>query len=401
MSTQLIIPTNTANLLRYTQTHSAPASITHLSHATQINNRLKGNSNKVLTLKQRWDDAMAACSKSQRAAYKQLLSAAKAEFKRRNPHLKKSSDLKLVIAHELPCLDIYVDDSMQRMLIMKWVLEIINDFLESMVMPIQVYKDATTGKYHAWDSQHTAIALWLIATEIFGEDPSTIKFPVNISQSTNKAQIRSNFVRHNGGKGKLRLDLIDIFIQMVLGVRLDGNNDPEWIKAEEKQQHLERYDLFVTAAKFNDTHLPGAITRLQEINKMSPESVRWLCRYLSKVGCDMRPAEEKEVTMMGQFFDQCYKSKIKVDDSYIDLLADTALILWNADFNENGLFWNKAGVAYKNWHKAMKIGLRSRFSKEPVHGMPFLMAQLQKSFALPIPSITTSSEFVPNQKDLF
>jgi hypothetical protein len=309
--------------------------------------------------------------------------------------------MKLVMAQFLPLADIHIDDTMQRTLSIKWVLTIINDFIESMVVPIQIYKDSITGKHHAWEGQHTALSLWIIATEIFGEDPSKVLIPVNIYHSNLKAQIRNNFIKHNGGDGKLPLDLIDIFIQMVYGVRIDGSKDPDWIKAEATQRHIEEHDLFVTAAKFNDAHLPGAISRLHEINKMDPEAVGWLCRYLSKVGCDSRPADEKEMVMMGTFFDRCHRHKIKVDDAYIDQLAHTVLFLWKGDFDKNGPFWAKADVAYKNWHSSMGIPTFARFSREAVHGIPFLMAQLRKSFPLPIPNITTSSEFVPDAKDLF
>jgi hypothetical protein len=372
------------------------------TYAAIVNAKRKSNQNNIFTLKDRWDDAMNSLTASQKAAFDMLLKAAKAEFKRRHPNLKSFSDMRLVSARLLPLSEVNIDDTMQRMLIIKWVLTIMNNFTESMVVPVQVYKDSITGKYHAWDGQHTALALYLIATEIFGEDPATVQIPVNISHSTLKSEIRDNFIKHNGGEGKQPLDPIDIFIQMVFGVRIDSSKDPSWITAEAKQQQLEKHDLFVTADKFNDAHLPGAISRLQEINKMDVEAVGWLCRYLSKVGCDHRPADEKEMVMMGAFFDQCHKSKIKVDDAYIDLLADTALMLWNADFDPTGPFWAKAGIAYKRWHKAMNIPTNyACFKKEFNQGMPFLMAQLRKSFALPVPNITTSSAFVPAASDLF
>lgn len=418
MSNQVQAPTHTAAQLNMIygvnpvngQTNLPPhlkAALTaqprsNKTYASTVNAKRKSNQNNIFTLKGRWDDAINSLTASQQTAFNQLLKSAKAEFKRRHPTFKFFSDMKLVMAQELPLAEIHIDDTMQRMLIIKWVLTIMNDFTESMVVPVQVYKDSITGKYHAWDGQHTALALYLIATEIFGEDPATAQIPVNIYHSTLKSEIRNNFIKHNGGDGKQPLDLIDIFIQMVFGVRIDNSKDPSWITAEAKQQQLEKHDLFVTAAKFNDAHLPGAISRLQEINKMDVEAVGWLCRYLSRVGCDHRPADEKEMVMMGAFFDRCHKSKIKVDDAYIDLLADTALMLWNADFDPQGPFWAKAEIAYKRWHSAMNIPTSyARFSKELNQGMPFLMAQLRKSFALPIPNIATSSEFVPAAGDLF
>ena len=46
-----------------------------------------------------------------------------------------------------------------------------------MVMPIQVYKEEGDD-WIAWDGQHTAITLYIIATKVFGERPQTINIPL-------------------------------------------------------------------------------------------------------------------------------------------------------------------------------------------------------------------------------
>ncbi len=391
----------TSNLPLAVQAALKAPPVVNTSYAALINAQRNINAGNILTIKQRWDETFNAATLSQQTMFKHLLAAAKAEFRRRNPKLKKFTEINLVQAQSLYLTDIYIDTTMQRDLTIEWVLTMLNSFVQTMVVPIQVYKDSVTGQYHAWDGQHTVILLWLIATDLFGQDPATIQIPVNIYSSTTKAEIRNNFIQHNGGKGKLPLDLIDTFLQKVYGVRIDGSKDPDWIEAEKKQQQLEKHNLFVTAAKFNNTDMPGAITRLPEINKLSPVAVGWLCQYLSKVGCDARPADEKEMVMMGMFFDRCYKAKIKVTDTYIDDLANVALMLWGADFDKNGAFWAKADTAYKNWHASLNVDNDARFNKQPVHGMPFLMAQLRKSFPRPIPNIITGSEFAPDAGDLF
>ena len=283
-----------------------------------------------------------------------------------------------------------------------------------MVVPIQVYKD-TNGVMQAWDGQHTLLTLWIIATQIFDEDPNTLTIPINLYKSNQKSEMRHSFISHNGGDGKLKLDAIDIFEQQVFGIRVDKSTNPDWAETEQKQTYLEEHGLFVTAAKFGDTHMPGAITRLQEINKMHPISVKWLSQYLSAVGCTTRPAVEKEVVMMGYFFDKCRIAKINVTDSYIAKLANVTTSLWGADFSPTSRFWVKAERAYKNWHTIVNTKLDAngkeietsgkkiepRFDKNPPQGMPFLLAQLKKSFDGAVFESQSSSEFTPAVTDLF
>jgi hypothetical protein len=214
--------------------------------------------------------------------------------------------------------------------------------------------------------------------------------------------MRANFISLNSKEGKKQLELIDIFEQQVFGVRVDGSMNPIWIEAERKQQHIERHGLFVTAKKFGDEDQPGAITRLQEINKLSSDSVDWLCEYLAHSTKLARPVEEKEMVMMAHFFDRCRLANIAVDSKYIASIAAVIENLFNGDFSPMGQFWTKAGIAYQNWHAVNSYSHSgARFNKEPVHGFPFLIAQLQKSFNGSLPRSDSKSEFWPDQKDLF
>jgi hypothetical protein len=145
---------------------------------------------------------------------------------------------------------------MQRLLRQLWSIEIVNKFRGLKVRPIQVYKpDPTKDEYVAWDGQHTLVALWIIATQIFGEDPDKIMIPVNLYRTNDKAEMRDSFIGHNGGEYQEQLDQFDKIEQIVYGVRVDGSKNPEWLKIEEKQSVVESYDLFLTKADFGDADL--------------------------------------------------------------------------------------------------------------------------------------------------
>lgn len=382
------------------------------SYAAVRNKRFSNKNGLSVTIAKRWNDLIAAMTLSEQASVQQQLNNAIAEFKRRMPHVKSWDDLDLVESKTVTMTAIYIDVTIQRLLDVNWVLKILNKFKETMVMPISLYKD-DNGVYHARDGQHTLIMLWLVATKILGLNPDTVQIPVNIYKDKTRSEVRENFITSNSD-GKLPLDAFDIYEQKVTGVRVDNSKNPEWIEAERKQQHIENNGLFITSKKFGDEKQPGAISRLHEINKMSVDAVKNCCEYLKLVGCDKRPVEEKEMVMMGQFFDRCYHAeqkykynkedgdpKVVVNTAFITDLAKITTQLWNADFAPDSVFWKKGAVAYVNWHTTTGINTKPKFLSEPVHGLPFMLACLNKHFPYAIPQNRSTSEFTPAEKDLF
>lgn len=382
------------------------------NYAAIRNKRFSNKQGLSVTIAKRWNDLIAAMTTTEQASVQQQLNNAIAEFQRRMPHVKSWSDLDLVESKTVTMTAIYIDVTIQRLLDVNWVLKILNKFKETMVMPISLYKD-DNGVYHARDGQHTLIMLWLVATKILGENPDNIQIPVNIYKDKTRAEVRENFITSNSD-GKLPLDAFDIYEQKVTGVRVDGSKNPEWLDAERKQQHIENNGLFITAKKFGDDDQSGAISRLHEINKMSVDAVKNCCEYLKLVGCDKRPVDEKEMVMMGQFFDRCYHAEqfyktnkkdnppnVVVTTAFIKDLATTTTKLWDADFAPDSKFWKKGAVAYSNWHKTTGINTKPKFLSEPVHGLPFMLACLNKHFSYVIPENRSTSEFTPDEKDLF
>jgi len=373
------------------------------SYAHSKNARFSSTKSNIRAIEQRWKETYKSLPQHQQQLVDHALAGAVAEFRRRNPNIKKWNQLLLAEAKSVLINNIKIDGTMQRQLDIFWVLKLLNQFMATMVVPIQVYRpDPNKDEYLAWDGQHTIVLLWLIATQILEADLNEIVVPVNLYHSNLKAEMRTNFISLNSKEGKKQLELIDIFEQQVFGVRVDGSKNPIWVEAERKQSYIENHGLFATAKKFGDEDQPGAITRLQEINKLTAESVNWLCEYLAHSTKLSRPVEEKEMVMMAHFFDRCRLANIKVDSTYIASLATVLDNLFNGDFSPIGPFWTKASIAYQNWHAVNSYSQSgARFNKEPVHGFPFLIAQLQKSFGQPVPRSDSKSEFWPDAGDLF
>lgn len=375
--------------------------ITVASYAANKNARFSSTASQIRTIKQRWDETYNSLPSYQQKAVDHALVAAIAEFKRRHPKIKGTKDLKkqLAKAYTVRMSEVCIDDTMQRQLNIAWVLTLLNVFVVTKVIPIQVYQpDPNKTQYLAWDGQHTLVLLWLITTQIFGEKPEDFEIPVNLYSSHQKAEMRGSFIDLNSEEGKRMLDLFDKMEQMIYAVRVDGAKNPLWVTTEEKQQHIESHGLFLTSKKFGDDHMPGAISRVQEIYKNNPEVVSWICTYLVAAGAQNRPVEEKEMVMMSYYFERCFKADIKVTQQYIYDVAGVIKNHWSSDFSPTSTFWTDVKNSYELWHANHGSYSNPRVSKEPLHGYPYLVEQLKKDLSkkkYSFPRSNTSSEFMP------
>jgi len=375
------------------------------SYAADKNARFSNTASNIRSVKERWDETYKNLPLAERQTIDYALEAAVNEFQRRNPTITSFRKLRKELARaiDIKMPQIKIDGTMQRQLDIQWVLKLLNVFVTTKVIPIQVYQpDPKKEEYLAWDGQHTLVLLWLICTQIFAENTTDIEIPVVIYSSHLKPKMRQSFIDLNGPAGKRGLDAFDHFEQMVFGVRIDGSKNPLWILAEQKQTVLESHGLFLTAKKFGDLDEPGAISRAQEVMKYSPEVLGWICDYLVHVGAQTRAVEEKEMVMISYFFESCRLAKITPSKKMIADIAGVAKNHWEADFSPTSIFWAKASNAYKNWHAEHIMYGTPRFSKEPVHGYPFLVKQLVKDLPnYKFPGSRSSSEFNPSTKDLF
>jgi len=359
----------------------------------------------IRTIKQRWDETFNALPVSQQKSINYALSAAIAEFKRRNPHITSTKTLKAQLAksYDVAMSKVAIDETMQRQLNIDWVIYLLNQFVATKVIPIQVYQpDPAQDLFLAWDGQHTLVLLWLIVTQIFGEYPEDFEVPVNVYTSHLKAEMRGSFIDLNSEEGKKMLDLFDKMEQMIYAVRVDRGQNPLWVWMEQKQQIIENHGLFLTSKKFGDDNEAGAISRINEVYKTDLNVLEWLCTYFTEVGCQRRPVEEKEMVMMHYFFDRCRLAKLELTVQQVRDIANVAKIYWKADFSPTSTFWVKSGNAYKNWHDNNVGNGQPRFKKEPMHGYPFL-AEVMKKYVSGLKALRSdsSSEFKPYPSDLY
>ena len=71
--------------------------------------------------------------------------------------------------------------------------------------------------------------------------------------------------------------------------------------------------------------------------------------YWSYLNEERHPAQAKEARQLYEYFDACYTQGITVDDEYCRKLADFTKEYFEADFSENGMFWDKVKISYVNW----------------------------------------------------
>ena len=266
------------------------------SYASRVNAKYSNTASHFQDLKTRWNSTVSLYDPNVVNTINSTLKYRIAGWIKQHPNVKTFRDMPLCRAQTARLSDILIDETMQRQLNISWVLEIIENWRAWQAMPIQVYtvganaspELAYLGKGHlyaSWDGQHTAMAFYIIAVFILGLKAEDVEIPVVIYDVNTKAEIRNNFIESNSESGKKLLDRIDIFQQMVYGVRVDGANYPEWLEVEKKQQYLEAADLFLTDDKFGDANQVGAISRVQDIvdRKTSPEVVRQFCVYAQTI----------------------------------------------------------------------------------------------------------------------
>jgi hypothetical protein len=388
------------------------------TYAAQQNAQYHHTGSKYVDLARRFNDTISGMVRIKQTGARSMISNACNEFQKRYPHIKKFKDLDLAVAGETALSDIYIDITIQRLLNLPWVAEILSKFREPQADPIKLYEVVAGGDleddfppgtklFASWDAQHTAVVYWIIAVMILKEDPKTVKVPSILYKVKNRADIRMNFVNGNSDLGKLRLDSIDLFRQMVLGVRLDGNTNSKWVEAELKQQHLEEADLFVTAEKYGDTHMPGAISRMTEIDKYTSDIIRKFCLYTTTIPTP-RPIDSQEIEIMCAWFNMAKEDGIDYTDDEVVDLGNHLHKLFGGNFHESSPFWQKVRVAYENWHKKYYAALpqqhqpkHMKMSKNWNTGGTFLWHQLNKTWSGRIPSLSNSTPFIPAAKDLY
>lgn len=409
-------------------TPATPApTVASQSYASLVNAQFDNVQSHFVNLKQRWDLTLEAMPLIQRNQVRSALKVALNNFRKRHPGVKSFQDpnFRLCKAQSLELGRILIDTTMQRQLNVYWVIKIIDEFSAWRAWPIQVYRVLNNqGEladhdlqelYASWDGQHTAMALYLIATMEMGLDAAETFVPVVIYDVNSKSEIRENFIKGNSPEGKKLLDPIDFWYQMVYGVKCDDNQNPEWQQVAAKQALLTQYDLFVTDDKLQNTHEIGAITRVKDLmdSKVTVEQMRQLCVYLRHVlDRTPRPVNTKELPIILGFLRMA--TYLRYSDDQIRGLADLCLDLFDGDFDEAGPYWDRVGRAYLNWwdrhYENVDVSLRPaqpRLNKDWMQGGAFFWHQLRKSWRdsdgnpVTMPQLSIATQFMPSREDLF
>lgn len=398
----------------------APSTVA-TSYADMQNARYSNHQSNLVDLVTRLNETINNLPHAAQRNWQSKLKTALAKFKKKYPNVKNFSDhqtFPLCQSLEGLLSDIYIDTTMQREPNLQWILSIIENFLAHMVQPIQVYQLNGHG-LGAWDGQHTALALYLIATEL-GLDPAKVYIPITKYDINSRGQIRSNFIRLNTttGKnaGKCALDIIDTFMQMIYGVAIDGVQDPEWVTAHAKWQHIANAGMFLTAKKFNNIDQVGAISRLNEIadDKTSVETVRRFAVYGKYVvEQQQRAIDTKEIPIIVEFLNLCEQQDIEYSDEEIEDLAQHCIDLFEANFDAGGSYWKQAHQAAMNAYNRVNKELPKHLWPEPPRnnkntpqGLAFFWHQMKntwaatkgKNFKFPKQPF---SVYTPDPKDLF
>jgi len=387
--------------------------MTALTHAQIVNGRYLNSTSNFISLQQRLNEALKFAP-----MFAPMLVAVVDEFKRRHTEWQKFVDLQLCEAIQVAMDKILIDTTMQRSLNMRHILNILQNFRSTMTMAIQVYEDENKpGYYIAWDGQHTAIALYIILTKVFGEQTAKAMIPVVVYNVKHKLEIRRNFILLNGD-AKQELDFIDIYCQMVNGAKVDGATDTEWTDTALKNDYLAAAGLFATHSKLGDDDQPGAFTLLADTlmskslkTRKHPEVTRMFARYWSFLN-EQRPVEPKEARQLYEYFNLCYEQDVVVDDAYLLEFVNFTKQNFGADFSPSSPFWDKVQTAYKNWYRSANTGsmdvdsngdiIVRGFTTEMRTGIPFLIAQLKKSTKLKTPKFVPNNGFtVVNKADLW
>ena len=389
-------------------------------YATQRNAKFRNSTSHFITLVDRLNDTINALPTAQaKANWALSLKKAIQAFKKSYPNVKDFNNRKLfrlVKATDIPMMDIMVDTTMQREPDLQWIIKIITNFRDYQAQPMQVFGHGAL--WGAWDSQHTALAMYLIARDALNLDLATVMLPANIYDVGSRADLRNLFISMNTttGKnaGKKPLDHIDIFEQMVYGVEVDGVTDQDWVDVHTKWKHLDAAGIFVTADKFNNTDEIGALSRLQEVLESSVEVVRQFSVYAGHiVDVQQRAINSKESPIIIEFLNLCAQQDIVYSDADIVDLANHCISLFDANFDARGPYWtqvHEANInAYNKMHKGMPKNLwpdAPRNAKNTPQGLAFFWHQLSVSWAKP-KAVTFKfpkqpfSAFVLDSKDLF
>jgi hypothetical protein len=362
----------------------------------------------LVDLSTRLKNTLSKLPRKAQANWHSALKVALAQFRKNNPGLNSLNLSKGVLnrkkfpicqAIDVALKQILIDITMQREPDIKWLLSIITNFRAYQASSIQIYQ-TPDGKWAAWDSQHTALAIYLIAVHGLGMDLDEVVVPCTIYSMGSRGQLRSCYISNNSytgvQRGKKPLDQIDIVEQMIYGVQVDGVTDHEWVDWHTKWKIFASAGMFFAAEKFNNTDQTGAISRLEELGTCSEDVAKQFAiygKYMMEnqaTATINRPIDTKELPLIIELLNMFEAEGIRLTEQDIENMAQHLIDKFNADFTTNGPFWNQVHQAvcnaWQNYNVSQNIpqhlwGTAPRNSKTVPVGYNFLWSQLTHTWA--------------------
>jgi hypothetical protein len=324
-----------------------------LSASQSANAKYSLDASKLIDPATRIDDCLSYSS----VRSTELLNAQNA-FVQKNPNLT-AQNMNLPLAHMVPLSEIMIDDTMNRPVNWKHLMNIVVNFTPELVDAIRVYVDQNSpGKYIAWDGQHTTLALYILFGLVYGADLSKVMVPVVLNRSNDKKVIRLNFILHNSSvkKGGIKQELseLDLFGQQVFGVRIDGSTNPTWIESEAKQTALENAGLYLHPGD-GQVVLPGAIVQPQKFISAPLHVAQMVCKFEEKrLMRVQREIDGQEYQIIEALMNEFHNSDIELDNQDYTTMVDIFYKSFNIDFRGKNKvsFYRNLDNAFENWYNA-------------------------------------------------
>lgn len=332
------------------------------AYAQHQNSRYDCDIDEYVTVEQRLQDLI---DSDPTDTFQELFVELAQEFRDRYPQYATYNDMiKDMVGQGVEgyrkIVDTDINITMQRLADRDWLVRILGTFDPILVNPVRVYcdperTDGGTGRFVAWDGQHTSLILYMVAVYGFGVDPQEVTIPTSLYPGSNRAAIRRQFMYYNAGLGSKPLDAIDLFMQYVYGYNNDGSREDMNVRCHQIQKLCEKYGLFLTNEKFGDQDKPGAVVRLSEImNRNYSVEVIESVFYYHAITKPNKPIPALEMDNLCHYFKACEEQGIVVDSNYIGRMAEVLSLVTNNTWDKGSIKHNKVKTAYENWFKEAK-----------------------------------------------
>lgn len=328
------------------------------------------------------------------------------QLRAKYPEWKTFQDIPLPKAVLKSVKQVVIDTTLQRDVDFMHLINIITNFNPFVIQALCVYSpkdgiDKVLGMIgqipddlsSLWEGQHTGLALYAIATQLFGmEDDAEILIPCVIGADATRAQMREAFDILSSD-GRKSFETHDYHRSWVMAYRVDGDvNKNRNLVAHLKQQALEEVGLFVTSKDSDDKDNPGAFSNLAEFGKNFSVPVH---TAFARLVLALDGTKKVERTVQGKMSPQLYYYLERCEEEGIqfteDFFRETATAL-NMGYRNGytGTALHKLGkiAAYNSFCKLQNTDEPSYSYVANVEDICFMIAQIRH--------FISNKDFVPS-----